>query len=137
MTFAAMDFSPRRGVSDEHISGSVRSEQRSLGEKDLSPSGLRRIWPVASLLVGYSPLAGMRPPRASPNTKHQTPMKLQAPSSKRQRGSKFPARSAGRGLELGTWDLFGVWSLVFGVWSLFVSIGGSGRKHRAECRIQG
>src|SRR6059036_3377805 len=50
-------------------SGSVRSEQRSLGEKDLPPSGLRRIWPVASLLVGYSPRAGMRPPRASPQAK--------------------------------------------------------------------
>src|SRR5437773_9723384 len=42
-------------------------------------------------------------------------MKLQVPSSKHQRGSKFQARIAGRGLELGTWDLFGVWSLVFGV----------------------
>src|SRR6059036_545510 len=42
-------------------SGSVRSEQRSLGEKDLPPSGLRRIWPVASLLVGYSPMAGDAP----------------------------------------------------------------------------
>src|SRR6266498_2442094 len=61
MTFAAMDFSPRRGVSDEHISGSVRSGQRSLGEKDLPPSGLRRIWPVASLLVGYGPMAGDAP----------------------------------------------------------------------------
>src|SRR5207247_6415739 len=50
-------------------SGSVRSEQRSLAEKDLPPSGLRRIWPVASLLVGYSPMAGMRPPRASPQAK--------------------------------------------------------------------
>src|SRR5207245_11155463 len=38
----------------------------------------------------------------TPNTKHQAPEKLQA-------------RSAGRGLELGTWDFFGVWSLVFGV----------------------
>src|SRR5436190_12303047 len=70
MTFAARDSSPRRGVSDEHIrSGSVRSEHQSLGEKDLPPSGLRRIWPVASLLVGYSPKAGMRPPRASPQAK--------------------------------------------------------------------
>src|SRR6059036_1326179 len=50
-------------------SGSVRSEQRSLGEKDLPPSGLRRIWPVASWLVGYSPGQGMRPPRASPQVK--------------------------------------------------------------------
>src|SRR6059036_3524948 len=49
-------------------SGSVRSEQRSLGEKDLPPSGLRRIWPVASLLVGYNPMAGDAP-RASPRAK--------------------------------------------------------------------
>src|SRR5258705_3750242 len=53
----------------------------------------------------------------APNTKHQTPKKLQTLE-------KLQARSAGRGLELGTWDFFGVWSLVFGVsipgflWSL-------------------
>src|SRR5437899_67545 len=35
MTFAARDFSARRGASDEHtLQGSVRSEQRSLAEKD-------------------------------------------------------------------------------------------------------
>src|SRR6267142_716158 len=45
----------------------------------------------------------------SPGPKHQTP------SSKLQRSSKLQARSAGRGLELGNWDFFGVWSLVFGV----------------------
>ena len=40
-------------------------------------------------------------------TKHQTP------SSKHQRSSKLQAqaRSAGRGLELRTWDFFGVWCL--------------------------
>jgi hypothetical protein len=59
--------------------------------------------------------AAMIPKRS---TKHQTPNTREAPSS------KFQARSAGRGLELGTWDFFGVWSLVFGVsipgflWSL-------------------
>ena len=42
-------------------SGSVRSEQRSLAEKELPPGGLRRIWPVASLLVGYSPTLGDAP----------------------------------------------------------------------------
>src|SRR6266511_4406156 len=56
--------------------------------------------------------------KEAPGPKHQTP------SSKLQRSSKLQARSAGRGLELGTWDFFGVWSLVFGVsipellWSL-------------------
>jgi hypothetical protein len=39
----------------------VRSEQRSLAEKELPPSGLRRIWPVAALLVGYRPTAGYAP----------------------------------------------------------------------------
>ena len=34
-------------------------------------------------------------------------LKLQVPSS------KFQARSAGGGLELGTWDFFGAWFLVF------------------------
>src|SRR5437899_9614117 len=42
-------------------SGSVRSEQRSLAGKELPPGGLRRIWPVASLLVGYSPTLGDAP----------------------------------------------------------------------------
>jgi hypothetical protein len=42
-------------------SGSVRSEQRSLAEKELPPFGLRRIWPVAVLLVGYRPTAGYAP----------------------------------------------------------------------------
>ncbi len=54
----------------------------------------------------------MKPPNTkhpSPNSKHQAPNTGEAPSS------KFQARSAGRGLELGTWDFFGVWSLVFGV----------------------
>src|SRR5713101_8623254 len=62
MTFAARDFSARRGASDEHsLQGSVRSEQRSLAEKQLPPGGLRRIWPVAALLVGYRPTAGYAP----------------------------------------------------------------------------
>jgi hypothetical protein len=70
VTFAARDFWCRRGASDEHIrSGSVRSEQRSMRQKELPPEGLHRIWPVASLLVGYSPITGMRPPRASPQAK--------------------------------------------------------------------
>src|SRR5205814_9902949 len=42
------------------------------------------------------------------NTKSQTPNTREASSS------KFQARSSGRGLELGTWDFFGVWCLVFG-----------------------
>src|SRR5207244_5307842 len=42
-------------------------------------------------------------------------LKLQTPNSKEAPSSKFQARSEGRGLELGAWDLFGVWSLVFGV----------------------
>ena len=62
VTFAARDFSARRGASDEHtLQGSVRSEQRSLAEKELPPEGLRRIWPEAALLVGYRPTAGYAP----------------------------------------------------------------------------
>src|SRR6266853_5532264 len=62
MTFAARGFSARRGASDEHtLQGSVRSEQRSLVEKELPPGGLRRIWPVAALLVGYRSTAGYAP----------------------------------------------------------------------------
>src|SRR6266436_9003164 len=73
MAFADRDFWRRRGVSDEHTrQRSVRSEQRSLRQKDRPPFGLRRIWPVASLLVGYSRWR-MRPPRASPQAKLGAP----------------------------------------------------------------
>src|SRR5207253_3168711 len=62
MTFAARDFSARRGASDEHtLQRSVRSEQRSLVEKELPPGGLRRIWPVAALLVGHRSTSGYAP----------------------------------------------------------------------------
>src|SRR5438132_12723282 len=59
MTFAARDFSARRGASDEQtLQGSVRSEQRSLAEKEMPPGGLRRIWPVTALLVGHRSALG-------------------------------------------------------------------------------
>src|SRR5207249_11600395 len=62
MTFAARDFSARRGARDEHtLQGSVRSEQRSLVEKELPPEGLRRIWPVAALLGGHRSTSGYAP----------------------------------------------------------------------------
>src|SRR2546426_3842710 len=70
MTFAARDFSARRGASDEHtLQGSVRSEQRRLAEKEPPPEGLRRIWPVAALLVGHRSTWDMLPPRALPQAK--------------------------------------------------------------------
>src|SRR5919198_3302123 len=56
-------------------SGSVRSEQRRQGRKELPPEGLRRIWPGASLLVGHSPTAGgcsLLAPRPRPNWAQQT-----------------------------------------------------------------
>src|SRR6059036_1434510 len=64
----------------------------------------------------------------APNTKHQRRSKSQTPNTREAPSSKFQARSVGRGLELGTWDFFGVWSLVFGVsipgflWSLVFGI---------------
>src|SRR6266568_6823563 len=51
----------------------------------------------------------------TPSSKEAPGPKDQTPSSKLQRSSNLQPRSAGRGLELGTWDFFGVWSLVFGV----------------------
>src|SRR6266404_6158338 len=60
-------------------SGSVRSEQRSLGRKEPPPGGLRPIWPGASLLVGHSPTAGgcsLLVPRPRPNWAQQTPPNL-------------------------------------------------------------
>src|SRR5256885_9738904 len=57
-----MDSGRRRGASDEHtLERSVRSEQHASGQKTGRPLGLRRIWPVASLLVGYRSTAGYAP----------------------------------------------------------------------------
>src|SRR5438093_9324758 len=62
MAVAVRDFSARPGASDEHtLEGSVRSEQRRLVEKELPPGGLRRIWPVAALLVGHRSTSGYAP----------------------------------------------------------------------------
>src|SRR5213078_5332838 len=62
ITFAASDFWPRRGASDEHtLQRSVRSEQRSLGQKGPPPGGLRRFSVLASLLLGHSPTSGDAP----------------------------------------------------------------------------
>src|SRR5438874_7775991 len=61
-TFATRDFWPRRGASDAHtLPGSVRSEQRRLGQKEPSPRGLRRFSVLASLLLGHSPTSGDAP----------------------------------------------------------------------------
>src|SRR5438093_11970101 len=69
-TFAARDFWPRRGASDEHtLQRSVRSEQRRLGQKEPPPEGLRRFSVLASFLLGHSPTSGMLPRRASPEPK--------------------------------------------------------------------
>src|SRR5262245_13262411 len=66
----ARSFWGRQGASDEHTrQRSVRSEQRRLRQKERPPGGLRRIWPVASLLLGYRALAAMLPRRASPQAK--------------------------------------------------------------------
>jgi hypothetical protein len=51
--------------------------------------------------------------KQTPNTKHQTPGKLQIPNPKSQPVSN-PR------LLFGVWDLFGVWCLVFGVSPSFV-----------------
>src|SRR5437867_7614699 len=61
-TFATRDFCPRRDASDAHtLQRSVRSEQRSLGQKEPSPGGLRRFSVLASLLLGHSPTSGDAP----------------------------------------------------------------------------
>jgi hypothetical protein len=51
----------------------------------------------------------------TPNTKHQTPDKHQAPNTNSHAG-----RCWASGLKFDVWDLFGVWCLVFGA-SLGVS----------------
>src|SRR5881396_4430070 len=61
-TFATRDFCPRRDASDAHtLQRSVRSEQRSLGQKEPPPAGLRRFSVLASLLLGHSPTSGDAP----------------------------------------------------------------------------
>jgi|GEM_PF-2985443 len=76
-TVAARGFWRRQGLrraqssraSDEHTrQGSVRSEQRRLRQKELPPGGLRRIGPVALLLLSHRALAAMLLRRASPQT---------------------------------------------------------------------
>ena len=52
--------------------GSVRSEQRSLRQKDPPPCGLCRNWPVASLLLSHRALAAMLLRRASPQANFGT-----------------------------------------------------------------
>src|SRR5580765_5986579 len=70
MTFAARDFSARRGASDEHIPQWICEERATKsGRKRTAPLRLRRIWPVAGLLSVTDPLLGMRPPRALPQAK--------------------------------------------------------------------
>ncbi len=64
MAFAARDLLAQAGRDRRaYVQRSVRREQRSLRQKEPPPCGLRRVWPVALLL------AGMRPPRASPQGK--------------------------------------------------------------------
>src|ERR1043166_7740084 len=59
MTFAARDFWARRGASDAHtLQGSVRSEQRRLGQKEPPPGGLRRFSVLASLFPRSQPHFG-------------------------------------------------------------------------------
>src|SRR5437773_1454057 len=74
--FSAMNFGFRRGVSDEHtLPRSVRSEQRSLNQKDMPPGGLRRIWLLALLLLGHRSLriCSLVAPRQKPNAVQQMP----------------------------------------------------------------
>src|SRR6266542_5103410 len=60
VTFAARDFSARRGANDEHIPKWICKE-RATKSVELPPGGLRRIWPMAALLVGYRPTTGYAP----------------------------------------------------------------------------
>ena len=67
MTFAARDFLAGRGASDAHIqSGSVRSEQRSLAEKELMTTKDAMYLPNAQRLG--TPRCGVLRPRATGGT---------------------------------------------------------------------
>src|SRR6266498_2940030 len=60
MAFAARDFSAGRGANDEPIPKWICKE-RATKSVELPPGWLRRIWPVAALLVGYRPAVGYAP----------------------------------------------------------------------------
>src|SRR5256885_3811757 len=71
MTFAARDFSPRRGVSDEHIPQWI-CEERATKSGRKRPAALRVAPNLACGFVArrLQPHGqGMRPPRASPQAK--------------------------------------------------------------------
>src|SRR6266511_2519411 len=53
-------FGQTRQASDEHIPQWICKE-RATKSVELPPGGLRRIWPVAALLVGYRPTTGYAP----------------------------------------------------------------------------
>src|SRR5206468_9435001 len=71
-------FGQTRRERRAYPTGSVRSEQRSLAEKELPPEGLRRIWPVAALLVGhrstsgYAPSSRLAPGQIRRNERHRS-----------------------------------------------------------------
>src|SRR5437870_9843444 len=118
MTFAARDFSARRGASDEHtLRGSGRSEQRSLAEKELPPEGLRRIWPVAALLVGhrstsgYAPSSRLAPGQIRCNERHRSYVHDHLDKTKSQREQSCSSPHPAPGCEWGdvSADAFGFW----------------------------
>src|SRR2546426_9995309 len=71
MPFAARDFSPRRGVSDEHIPQWICKERATKSGRK-RPAALRVAPNLACGFVArrlQSHVRGMRPPRASPQAK--------------------------------------------------------------------
>src|SRR5216117_4040045 len=57
-----------------------------------------------------------RAPIKAPNTKHQTPKKLQVPNTKHQAPNSREAPSSKRGPWFGAWNLGFLWCLQLGFW---------------------
>src|SRR6266498_3252733 len=115
MTFAARDFSPRRGVSDEHIPQWICKERAT-------KSGRKR--PVAlrvapNLACGFVARRLQPPGGDAPSSrlaKHQTPNSNEAPSPKLQTPERLQVPSSKRGPRFGAWNLGFIWCLELGFW---------------------
>src|SRR5213595_303662 len=109
MAFAARDFSPRRGASDEHITQWICKERAT-------KSGRKR---PAALRVAPNLACGFVARRSQPHCRGMLPPRA---SSQAKLGATnvigfMPQTTKVLGFE--AWSFSGVWSLVFGVFLVF------------------
>ena len=78
--------------------------------------------PHPDLSPGRGPGGEVLPTNKAPNTKYQTPKKLQVPNTKLQTPEKLQAPSSKLEARAAVWSLELGISLVFGVWCLELSL---------------